>query len=145
MSASGPPDFYGPEGLSSRRLDSLPPPTGEIRWLVVTNPSDEPFSGVAVLHADYRTRTIAPVIVADPEGKTVPSRLVHETIGAVEADGKRRWTFDLEFFCDCLPNATVGYTARFGEDHASKATEQLWKWRRKERVLPVVEHENPPQ
>ncbi len=114
-----------------------------IRWLVVTNPSGEPFSGIAVLHADYRTRTIAPVIVADPEGKTVPSRLINETLGEPDADGKRRWAFDLEFFCYCDPKATVAYTARFGDDHASKATNERWELRNKEGWLTAVEQEIP--
>ncbi|WP_394795643.1 hypothetical protein [Armatimonas sp.] len=100
-----------------------------VRWLVVINPRDEPFSGVAVLHADYRTRTIAPVIVADPEGKTVLSRLVNETLGEpdIDGEGKRRWAFDLEFFCDCGPNSTVVYSARFGSDNASLASDDSWE------------------
>ena len=105
-----------------------------VRWLVVTNPSDEPFSGVAVLHADYRTHTIAPVIVADPDGKTVPSRLVNETLGEPDADGKRHWAFDLEFFCDCDSKATVAYSARFGSDNASLASEDSWGNRSATRV-----------
>lgn len=97
-----------------------------VRWLVVSNPHDELFSGVAVLHADYRTRTISPVIVAAPDGRTVPSRIVNETLGEPEADGKRRWAFDLEFFCDCSPLATVAYAARFGDDPLSLASEGFW-------------------
>jgi hypothetical protein len=111
------------------------------RWLVVTNPLREPFYGIGVLHADYRTRLIAPVIVADPEGKIVPSRIVHETLGEVEADGKRRWAFDLHFFCKCAPLATVAYTARFGDDPASQATEQRWRESQKEGMLPAIETE----
>ncbi|WP_395143357.1 hypothetical protein [Armatimonas sp.] len=98
-----------------------------VRWLVVTNPHDEPFYGIAVLHADYRTRTIAPVIVADPEGKTVPSRLVNETLGEPDTDGKRRWAFDLEFFCNCLPRSSIVYSARFGCDNTSLASEDIWE------------------
>ncbi|MBB6052822.1 hypothetical protein [Armatimonas rosea] len=113
-----------------------------VRYLVVTNPLREPYYGLAVLHADYRTRTIAPVIVADPDGKTVPSRLVNETLGEPEADGKRRWSFDLEFFCDCDPLATVAYAARFGDDPASQVPEDQWRWRRKEGVLMAIEREN---
>ena len=98
-----------------------------IRWLVVTNPSDEPFCGVAVLHADYRTRTIAPVIVADPDGKVVPSRIVHERLGEPDANGKRRWIFDLAFFCACDPHSTVAYSARFGSDDGSLAFDDAWE------------------
>ncbi|WP_395088469.1 hypothetical protein [Armatimonas sp.] len=114
-----------------------------VRWLVVTNPSDEPFSGVAVLHADYRTRTIAPVIVADPQGNTVPSRITNETLGEpdVEGDGKRHWVFDMEFFCECAPTLTVAYTARFGDDPTSEATEEQWVLRSKEGVSLATESE----
>jgi hypothetical protein len=111
------------------------------RYLVVTNPLREPFSGIAVLHADYKTRHIAPVIVADPEGKIVPSRITNETLGEPEADGKRRWAFDLEFFCYCDPLATVAYAARFGDDPASKVPEEHWHSRHKEARLTAVEHE----
>ena len=113
---------------------------GGIRRLVVTNPHGEPFSGIAVLHADYRTRQIGSVIVADPEGKTVPSRIVNETLGMLEADGKRRWAFDLEFFCSCEPSATVAYAARFGDDPASVAPEKAWRRQAGGRLV-AVEHE----
>ncbi|WP_309720580.1 hypothetical protein [Armatimonas sp.] len=105
----------------------------------MTNPSNEPFYGIAVLHADYRTRHIAPVIVSDPEGKTVPSRIVNETLGEPEADGKRRWAFDLEFFCDCGSTATVAYSARFGDDPESKSDESLWSCRIHKGVLSATE------
>ena len=112
-----------------------------VRWLVVTNPSDESFSGVAVLHADYRTRHTALVIVADPEGKTVPSRLVKETLGEPDANGKRRWVFDLEFFCDCLPRSTVVYSARFGSDNASLTSKTVWE-NRSATVVPLSASES---
>jgi hypothetical protein len=94
-----------------------------------------------VLHADYRTRQIASVIVSDPEGKTVPSRIINEILGDLEADGKRRWAFDLQFFCKCAPLATLAYAASFGDDPASQATEQHWRERLKEGMLPAVESE----
>ena len=109
----------------------------------MTNPSGEPFSGIAVLHADYRTRQIAPVIVTDPDGNIVPSRIVRETLGESEADGKRRWAFDLEFSCGCDPSATVAYTARFGADPASKATEDVWEQRQAGGRLVATEQESP--
>lgn len=117
---------------------------GGIRYLVVHNTSDTAFRGVAVLHADYRTRHIAPVIVTDPDRTVVPSRIVNEVLGEVESDGKRRWCFDLEFFCDCDPSAIVAYVARFGDDPASKAPEEDWHWRRKEGLLPAIEHDELP-
>jgi hypothetical protein len=116
-------------------------PHSNIRWLVVRNPLREPFYGIGVLHADYRTRQIASVIVSDPEGKTVPSRIINEILGDLEADGKRRWAFDLQFFCKCAPLATLAYAASFGDDPASQATEQHWRERLKEGMLPAVESE----
>jgi len=112
-----------------------------VRWLVVSNPHDGPFSGVAVLHADYRTRMTGQVIVADPDGRTVPSRIVNETLGEPEADGKRRWAFDLEFFCYCDPLAMVAYSARFGDDPASKVLDEHWRLRRSEGLLAAIERE----
>jgi hypothetical protein len=117
-------------------------PHSNMRWLVVRNPLREPFYGIGVLRADYRTRQIAPVIVSDPEGETVPSRIVNETLGKVEADGKRRWAFELEFFCKCAPLETVAYAARFGDDPTSQATEQHWRERSKEGMLPATEQEH---
>jgi hypothetical protein len=113
-----------------------------VRYLVVTNPLREPFTGIAVLHADYKTRQIASVIVANPAGKTVPSRIVHEIIGEPEADGKRRWAFDLEFFCDCEPVATVAYAARFGDDPACQVPDDQWVSRHQVGLLVAIERES---
>ena len=82
----------------------------------MTNPSDEPFSGVAGLHADYRTRTVAPVTVGVPGRSVFPSRVVNETLSEWDGDGKRRWAFDLEFFCDCSAHSLVAYAAWFGDN-----------------------------
>ncbi len=114
---------------------------GGIRWLVVTNPHGEPFYGIGVLHADYRTRQIAPVIVADPDGKTVPSRIVNETLGELETDGKRRWAFDLEFFCDCDSKATVAYSARFADEPLSQESVLKWIERQTGGKLSAIESE----
>jgi hypothetical protein len=114
---------------------------GGVRYLVVTNPLRESFSGVAVLHADYKTRQIAPVVVAAPNGKTVPSRIINETLGEPEADGKRRWAFDLEFFCDCDPSTSVAYAARFGDDAESIVSAERWLVRAKEGLLIAIEQE----
>ena len=76
---------------------ALARPDRPTRALLVANGSDAPFDGIAVLRADFRTREILPVTVADAGGTPVPSRIADETLGPVEADGKRRWSFALEF------------------------------------------------
>ena len=137
---------YGRDGLRSggTTLSSPPAPTGGIRWLVVTNPSDEPFSGVAVLHADYRTRTVAPVTVGVPGRSVFPSRVVNETLSEWDGDGKRRWAFDLEFFCDCSAHSLVAYAAWFGDNALSHVSEGSWEERHQQGSLSAVESETPP-
>lgn len=135
----------GPEDPGAGRftvLNHQGVPSGT-RWLWVVNADDQPFSGVAVLSADFRTRAIAPVIVSDPQGSPVPSRRTNEVVGELEDDGKRRWAFDLEFFCDCPARGEVSYPATFGASAASEVSETAWLLRQQGGVLAAMELEWP--
>lgn len=95
---------------------ALARPGRPTRALLVANESDAPFDGIAVLRADFRTRALLPVTVADARGVPVPSRIVDEAVGPVEADGKRRWSFALEFAARLPARTADAWAAWWGED-----------------------------
>jgi hypothetical protein len=122
------------------RLDTsaLADPAGApTRALVVIHPGELPFAGVAILHADFRVRAAAPVTVRDPLGRVVPSRLVTESLGALEGDGRRRWTFDLEFLVDIVPAHAIAYAAVFGAHPDSHVPDDAWE-KRHAAAVPLV-------
>lgn len=89
------------------RIDTRPlaPISGApCRALVVLNDTDRPVTGLAVLHAQFRTRTAPqPVVVRDGDGAIVASRLENAVIGEPDADGRRLWSFDLVFDAGTVP------------------------------------------
>jgi hypothetical protein len=91
---------------------------GDYRALVVVNPTDAPYTGVAVLHVDMPLKAGSeprPAAVWTPDGVRVPCQILHSRLepvaewrmpdGSVRPlpDGSRRWRFDLAFWVDALP------------------------------------------
>ena len=99
------------------RLDtaSLAVPGRPTRALIVANERDTPFDGIAFLRADFRTTVTAPVTVLAADGGLVAARVIEETLGPIEDDGRRRWRFVLEFRVTLPPHTIVGYSAFWGE------------------------------
>jgi hypothetical protein len=110
--------------------------------LVIVNESQGAFHGIGRLVADFRIPDALPVTVFDPQGNVVPSRLVEETLGPRDAtDGKRRWKFVLEFFCDAPPRSAIGYGAIFADTIGTHASGRQWESRRLGGVLEATETE----
>ena len=94
--------------------------------LVVFNTGSAPASAVAVFRARFPVRAEVgpqPVAVRDEAGRTVPSRIVNETLtGDAAHPGKRIWEFDLLFRADDVPaRGWRAYAATYGR--ASDAPE----------------------
>lgn len=85
------------------------------RVLVVANTGQTAFHGTARLDVDFRTRATPPVRLETKDGNPVDMRIVGETVGPVEADGKRRWTFSLDFPVDVPAQSVTGVRAVWGE------------------------------
>ena len=82
--------------------------------LVVANFSERAFQGIAVLSADFSTRSPRrSVRVFLPEGIEVPSRVVRESFGPPDSEGRRRWRFDLEFVCSLSATTAQAFGAVF--------------------------------
>lgn len=127
------------EQLNTSALAQAGQPT---KALVVINEREGAFYGVGQLVVDFRIRETLPVTVFDPQGNVVASRLVDESLGAPdEADGKRRWQFTLEFFCDAPPRSAIAYGAVFTDSIGSHASERQWKSRHLGGVLVATETE----
>lgn len=92
--------------------------TGDYRALIVWNPTDAPYTGVAVLHVDMPLKAGAeprPAAVWTPDGVRVPCQILHSRLepiaewrlpdGTVRPlpAGSRRWQFDLAFWVENLP------------------------------------------
>jgi hypothetical protein len=91
---------------------------GDYRALIVVNPTDAPYTGVAVLRVDMPLKAGSeprPAAVWTPDGVRVPCQILHSRLepvaewrmpdGSVRPlpDGSRRWRFDLAFWVDALP------------------------------------------
>ncbi|MGC4048064.1 MAG: hypothetical protein QM758_30100 [Armatimonas sp.] len=110
--------------------------------LVVINEREGAFHGVGQLVVDFRIREALPITVFSPQGDVVPSRLVDEILGPPEeADGKRRWQFTLEFFCDAPPRSAIAYGAVFTDSVGSHASGRQWASRHLGGVLAATETE----
>lgn len=95
--------------------------------LVVANFAEVAFSGVAVLPVDYSTRTPQLSIrLYTPNGQPVPCRIAGETLGEPDEAGRRRWRFDLEFFCDLPPRTARAYGATFADGSLEETSEEAW-------------------
>jgi len=91
---------------------------GDYRALIVVNPTDAPYTGVAVLHVDMPLKAGSeprPAAVWTPDGVRVPCQILHSRLEPVAEwrmpdgtvrplpEGSRRWRFDLAFWVDDLP------------------------------------------
>jgi hypothetical protein len=91
---------------------------GDYRALIVVNPTDAPYTGVAVLHVDMPLKAGSeprPAAVWTPDGVRVPCQILHSRLEPVSEwrmpdgtmrplpDGSRRWRFDLAFWVEDLP------------------------------------------
>lgn len=91
---------------------------GDYRALIVLNPTDAPYTGVAVLHVDMPLKAGSeprPAAVWTPEGARVPCQILNSTLEPVSEwrmpdgslrplpAGTRRWRFDLAFWVENLP------------------------------------------
>ena len=114
------------------RLDTAPlarlgSPT---KALVVANFGERDFSGVAILPVDYSTRSPRLSIhLYTPEGQLVPSRVARESLEEPDADGRRRWRFDLEFFCDLPARTALAYAATFSDKEPAQEPLEVWSAR----------------
>lgn len=90
----------------------------EYRALIVVNPTDAPYTGVAVLHADMPLKAGSeprPAAVWKPDGQRVPCQILNSHLEPVAEwrlpdgtarplpAGSRRWRFDLAFWVENLP------------------------------------------
>lgn len=86
--------------------------------LIVVNPTDAPYTGVAVLHVDMPLKAGSeprPAAVWTPEGQRVPCQILNSHLEPVAEwqmpdgtvrplpAGTRRWRFDLAFWVENLP------------------------------------------
>jgi len=91
---------------------------GDYRALIVLNPTDAPYTGVAVLHVDMPLKAGSeprPAAVWTIESVRVPCQILNSTLETVSAwrmpdgtlrpvpAGTRRWRFDLAFWVENLP------------------------------------------
>lgn len=91
---------------------------GEYRALIVLNPTDSSYTGVAVLRVDMPLKAGAaprPAAVWTHEGVRVPCQILNSTLETVSEwrmpdgslrpapEGTRRWRFDLAFWVENLP------------------------------------------
>jgi hypothetical protein len=91
---------------------------GDYRALIVLNPTDALYTGVAVLHVDMPLKAGSeprPAAVWTPEGVRVPCQILNSTLDPVSEwrmpdgslrplpAGTRRWRFDLAFWVENLP------------------------------------------
>ncbi|BCW94598.1 MAG: hypothetical protein WHS44_11415 [Fimbriimonadales bacterium] len=91
---------------------------GDYRALIVINPTDAPYTGVAVLHVDMPLKAGSeprPAAVWTPDGVRAPCQILNSRLepvsewrtpdGAVRAlpAGSRRWRFDMAFWVENLP------------------------------------------
>ena len=110
--------------------------------LVVANFGDAPFSGIAVLHADFVTRSPGlPVRVFALDGRQVPCRIARQAVGPPDEEGRRRWRFDLEFFCDLPPRTAQACGAVFASGDSPTESAEDWDARLSGGRLVAVETE----
>lgn len=90
----------------------------EYRALIVVNPTDAPYTGVAVLHVDMPLKAGSEphfAAVWTPDGQRVPCQILNSHLEPVAEwrlpdgtarplpAGSRRWQFDLVFWVENLP------------------------------------------
>lgn len=105
---------------------------GDYRALIVLNPTDAPYTGVAILRVDMPLKagsTPRPAAVWTIEGMRVPCQILHSTLETLSEwhmpdgsrrplpAGTRRWRFDLTFWVENLPPRSYRvYRAGWSED-----------------------------
>lgn len=104
------------------RLNTIPLQIADVptRVLLVLNPGLTPYSGTAVLPASFRIKVQTqppPVTVWLPTGEEVtPSRLMNETLSETGEDGRRLWSFELQFLVKSVPaRGGIAYPATYGQ------------------------------
>lgn len=90
----------------------------DYRGLIVVNPTDAPYTGVAVLHVDMPLKGGSeprPAAVWTPDGRRIPCQILNSQLEPVAEwqlpdgtvrplpAGSRRWRFDLAFWVENLP------------------------------------------
>jgi len=104
-----------PDWVESLDTTEWEKPGAVTRVLVVANPNSERFVGMARLEVDFRTRGTPPVCLETQDEVRVPCRVVDQTLGPVEVDGKRRWRFGLLFPVDIPAKSVIAVRAVWGE------------------------------
>ncbi len=103
------------ESAVDTRFESV---EGEYRALITLNPTDAPYTGVALLRVDMPLKAGSkprPAAVWTPEGMRVPCQILNSRLEPVSEwhmpdgsvrplpEGSRRWRFDLAFWVENLP------------------------------------------
>lgn len=117
----------------------------DYRALIVLNPTNAPYTGVAVLHVEMPlkpTAPVRPVAVWTPDGRRVPCQILNSQLEPVTEwrlpdgtvrplpEGSRRWRFDLAFWVESVP--ARGYRVYRAE------------WSDEELPLPALPQGEPP-
>ncbi len=91
---------------------------GEYRALIVLNPTDVPYTGVAIMHVNMPLKAGSeprPAAVWTPEGVRVPCQILNSHLEPVSEwrmrdgivrslpEGSRRWQFDMAFWVENVP------------------------------------------
>lgn len=117
----------------------------DYRALIVLNPTDTPYTGLAVLHVDMPlkpTAFVRPVAVWTPDGQRVPCQILNSQLEPIREwrlpdgtirplpEGSHRWQFDLAFWVEAVP--ARGYRVYRAE------------WSDEELPLPELPQDEPP-
>ncbi|MCS6919226.1 MAG: hypothetical protein NZM28_05610 [Fimbriimonadales bacterium] len=102
-----------------RRVDTrFENAVGDYRALIVLNPTDAPYTGVAVMHVAMPLKAGSeprPAAVWTPEGERVPCQILNSRLEPVSEwrlrdgsvrplpEGSRCWRFDLAFWVESVP------------------------------------------
>jgi len=105
---------------------------GDYRALIVVNPTDAPYTGIAVLHVDMLLKAGSvprPAAVWTPDGTRVPCQILNSHLEPVSEwlmpdgtvrplpDGSRRWRFDLAFWVESIsPRSYRVYRSEWSTD-----------------------------
>ncbi len=91
---------------------------GDYRALIVLNPTELSYTGVAVLHVDMPLKGSSeprPAAVWTPEGVRVPCQILNSYLEPISEwrvrddavrslpEGSRRWRFDMAFWVEAVP------------------------------------------
>ncbi|MCX7992617.1 MAG: hypothetical protein N2651_02990 [Fimbriimonadales bacterium] len=103
------------EAAADTRFENI---EGDYRALIVLNPTDTPYTGVAILRVDMPLKSGSEpcsAAVWTPEGERVPCQILNSLLepiaechlrdGTVRPlpEGSRRWRFDLVFWVENVP------------------------------------------